>query len=399
MKRVVKHPIIILWLGIFSFGFLGLGLWEIYSHFYAYTDDAYVEGNKIYIMPLHDGFITDIYTDDTFFVKKGDVIIQLDETDARLTYENEKALLEKVVREVCQTFHRAFAYESDIEVRKAELIKAEQDWQHRIAVIKQGGVSLENLEHAVAALRANYYSMKEVESLYYKEAALIQGRSITDNPFVKSQMEKLKIAWVNLYRCKIYAPVDGLIAQRTAQVGMWFKAGDPLLSLIPLDQIWVNANFKETQMKRMRLGQVVKITSDLYGRSVVYEGKIVGLPGGAGNAFSLLPPQNLSGNWIKIVQRLPVRVALNTEALKKYPLRLGLTMKATAKLSGSHGGLVPTNSNGSPHYTTEIFRKEEIGVDEVIAAILDANIDSSLQPFRESPFETKKMTMVDEKSD
>ena len=395
MKRVIKHPLTILWAGIFSIGIIGLTVWEVYSHFYAYTDDAYVEGNKIMIMPLHDGFITDIYTDDTFLVKQGDVIVQLDETDAKLAYENEKALLAKVVREVCQTFHRAFAYEADIEIKKAELIKAKQDWNHRIAVVAQGGVSVENMEHAVAALRANYYSLKETESLYYKEAAVIQGRSISDNPFVKSQIEKVKIAWVNLYRCKIYAPVDGLIAQRNAQVGMWFKAGDPLMSLIPLDQIWVNANFKETQMKRMRIGQKVKITSDLYGRGIVYEGKIVGLPGGAGNAFSLLPPQNLSGNWIKIVQRLPVRVALDPEVLKKHPLRIGLSMEATAKLKSSNEGLVPTTTKGSPHYTTQIFTKEEEGVDQIVHLILDTNIDQSLQAFRERPFVTSEVASID----
>lgn len=394
MKKVIKHPVIILWLGIFVLGGLGVAGWEIYSLFYAYTDDAYVEGNKIMIMPLHEGFITDIYTDDTFFVKKGDVIIQLDETDAKLTYENEKALLEKVIREVCQTFHRAFAYEADIEIKTAEFIKAKQDFDHRMAVIKQGGVSLENLEHAIAALRASYFSLKETESLYYKETSLIQGRSITDNPFVQSQTEKMKVAWVNLYRCKIYAPVDGLIAQRTAQVGMWFKAGDPLLSLIPLDQIWVNANFKETQMKRMRIGQKVKITSDIYGHGVVYKGKIVGLPGGAGNAFSLLPPQNLSGNWIKIVQRLPVRIALDEAMLKKYPLRIGLSMEATAALKSPNEGLIPTSSAGSPHYTTPIFLKEEDGVEEIIHTLLDLNIDRDLQPFRQTPFTKKEINLA-----
>jgi membrane fusion protein (multidrug efflux system) len=381
-----KHSTVIGWCSLFLLAIIGFISWEVFSHFYAYTDDAYVEGNKIMIMPLHDGFITDIYTDDTFLVKKGDVIIQLDETDFKLAYENEKALLGKMVREVCQTFHQAFAYAADIEVRKAELIKAKQDWDHRIAVVNQGGVSVENMEHAVAALKANYYAFKETESLYHKQTALIQGVSISDNPLVKAQIEKVKIAWVNLYRCKIYAPVDGLIAQRNAQVGMWFKAGDPLLTLIPLDQIWVNANFKETQMKRMRIGQKVRVTADLYGQGVKYRGTIVGLPGGAGNAFSILPPQNLSGNWIKIVQRLPVRVALDPDTLKKYPLRLGLSMRAFAKLEDQNGALVPTTTQGSPHYTTAIFTKEEVGVDQIITEILTSNIDAALKDFTTTPF-------------
>lgn len=146
--------------------------------------------------------------------------------------------------------------------------------------------------------------------------ALVQGTSIAEHPWVQVAAQEVRDAWVQLYRCKIYAPVDGLVAQRTIQVGMWVSQQEPLMSIIPLDQIWVNANYKETQIKKMRIGQKVRFTSDLYGSDVVFHGHIVGLPGAAGNAFSLLPPENLSGNWIKIVQRLPVRIALLQDELK-----------------------------------------------------------------------------------
>jgi membrane fusion protein (multidrug efflux system) len=359
-------------------GFLGLILWLAYFRFIAYTDDAYVKGNQVVLTPLIDGFVTDIYTDDTFLVEKGQLLVQLDETDAKIALDDAKENLAKTVREVCQIFHRVFAYRSEIQARSAELIKAKQDWDHRIDVIYAGGVSLENLEHAEAALKANFFFLKETESMYQKEKSLVQGDSIATNPMILGAADRLKDAWVQLYRCRVYAPVRGLVAQRRVQVGMYLKAGDPMLVVIPLDQIWVNANYKETQMKKMRIGQKVTLTADLYGFGTRFHGEIVGLPGGAGNAFSLLPPQNLSGNWIKIVQRLPVRVALDPEELKDHPLRLGLSMRATTYLNTRGSGLVPRTSAGSPHYTTKIFDLEEIGVEPFIQEIIGKNLDPSL---------------------
>jgi len=252
--------------------------------------------------------------------------------------------------------------------------------------IQRGGVSIENLEHAEAALKANLYRLKEVESLYQKELSMIQGDSISSNPLVKSASERLVEAWVTLYRCALYAPVDGLVAQRKVQVGTWYKAGDPLMSIIPLDQIWVNANYKETQMKKMRIGQRVEVTSDLYGDQVVYEGRIVGLPGGAGNAFSLLPPQNLSGNWIKIVQRLPVRVALDPAKIREFPLRLGLTMTARTHLGTGQGELVPETSCGAPYYATDIFIPETLGAKELAHEIVKGNVDPPLAGYLDKPY-------------
>ena len=371
-------------------GFIAFILWISYFRFIAYTDDAYVKGNQVILTPLVNGFVTDIYTDDTFLVEKGQLVVQLDETDAKIALDDAKENLGKVVREVCQIFHRTFAYQSDIQVRSAELIKTKQDWDHRIDVIQAGGVSLENLEHAEAALKASFFLLKATGSMYQKEKALIQGDSIESNPMVLAAADRLKDAWVNLYRCKVYAPVRGLVAQRRAQVGMYLKAGDPMLVIIPLDQIWVNANYKETQMKKMRIGQKVKLTADLYGLGTIFHGEIVGLPGGAGNAFSLLPPQNLSGNWIKIVQRLPVRVALDPEELKENPLRIGLSMRAVTDLTTQGRGLVPRTTAGSPHYTTKIFDLEEVGVEAFVNQIIEENIDPSLAYYKNQPWLAKE---------
>lgn len=379
-----------LWIftGIVSFAGLTVFLaWAFYLRNIAYTDDAYVHGNLVVLTPLHEGFVTDIYTDDTFLAEKGELLVQLDETDAKIRLKDSQEILAKTVREVCQIFHRTFAYQSEISVRMAELIVSKQDWDHRIDVINAGGVSLENLQHAEAALKASFFSLKETESQYLKERAMVLGTSIRSNPLVLAAVQRVVDDWVRLHRCRIYSPVRGIVAQRTAQVGMWVPAGTPLLSVIPLDQIWVNANYKETQMKHMKIGQKVDITADMYGLGVVYHGEIVGLPGGAGNAFSILPPQNLSGNWIKIVQRLPVRVALDPEELIRYPLRVGQTMRALTKLNTPNIGYVPKTTKGSPHYTTPIFETEELGVQGFIDEIISNNLDPALKDYLDHPLQ------------
>ncbi len=359
--------------------------WAFVLRFEEYTDDAYVEGNLVAITPLHPGFITAIHTDDTFLVNKGQLLIELDQTDAEIALNRAAEHLGQTVRQVCQMFHEVFAIQAEIEVRKAELIKATQDYEHRINVLDAGGVSVEDFEHAVAALRSEFFSLMKTEIQYEQALSLVQNTSIANHPLVKGAADQLRFAWVQLYRCKIYSPVKGLASQRTIQVGMWVNAGQPLLSVIPLDQIWVNANYKETQLKKMRIGQRVAITSDLYGSDVVYHGKIAGLPGAAGNAFSLLPPQNLSGNWIKIVQRLPVRVALDPEELIRNPLRLGLSMESRVDLRDQEGLLVPTSDAGSPTYDTPIFATEETGDQLLIKRILEENRDPSLEQYFTQP--------------
>lgn len=362
---------------------LGIGglYWLFVLRFIEYTNDAYVEGNQIFLTPLKSGFVTAIHTDDTFLVKKGQLLIELDKTDATIALEQAKKEMAKVVREICQAFHQVFAYQAEIETKKAEFIRTAQDYKHRLDVISAYGVSGEDFEHAIAAFRASYFSLKNSGALFDRSLAFVQGTSIRNHPSILWIANQVRYNWVQLYRCKVYSPVEGLVAQRTIQVGMWINSGQPLLSIIPLDQIWVNANFKETQLKFMRIGQDVNITSDLYGGDVIFHGKIVGLPGGAGNAFSLLPPQNLSGNWIKIVQRLPVRVALDPQELIEHPLRIGLSMEATADLNDQSGRLVPENIEGSPTYQTFIYELEEKGTQELIEMIIKENMDPTLNEY------------------
>lgn len=380
-----KRLTIIFWTLIAVFLLLVLLYWLLVVRLREYTDDAYVEGNQVWITPLRSGLVTAIHTDDTFLVKCGQLLVELDKTDATIALAQASQDFATKLREVAQAYHQVFAYQAELEIRKAELIRSSEDYQHRAAVVAQEGVSLEDYQHAIADLRATYFSYKFTKTMYDKAAAYVQGTSLRNHPAVLSAMENVRNAYVQLFRSNIYAPVDGLVAQRTIQVGMWVQPSQPLMSVIPLDQIWVNANYKETQMKNMRIGQCVKLTSDLYGRGVVYHGQIVGLPGGAGNAFSLLPPQNLSGNWIKIVQRLPVRVALDPEELICHPLRLGLSMEAKTDLTMREGPLVPSSADCGPTYATTAYVPEEAGDCEWIEKIFCENLDPTLSQYAESP--------------
>lgn len=359
-------------------------LWFFYLRNRAYTDDAYVQGNLVRLTPLREGFVKTIFTDDTYLVRKGDLLVELDDTDAKIALDKAKENLALKVRSVCQSFHEVFVRKAEIESRKAEFIKAAQDYEHRFLVVNEGAVSVEDFEHSEAVLRSNFFLLQQAEILLEKALAEVEGTTIVNHPETLMAIDQARQAWVDLYRCKIYSPVEGLIAQRNIQVGMWAPSGYPFMAIIPLDQIWVNANFKETQMKHMRIGQTVRITADLYGDDVVFHGVIAGLPGGAGNAFSILPPQNLSGNWIKVVQRLPVRIELNPDEIKKHPLRIGLSLEATVDLA-EKGLLVPTSSEGSPIYTTDIFQKEEMNDMRWIHTIVENNLDYSLKEFIDNP--------------
>lgn len=364
--------------------FIALLLWVLYFRYIEYTNDAYVQGNQVYVTPLHPGFVTSIHSDDSFLVKEGQLLVTLDTTDAKIALEKSKEELAQTVRQVCELFHQVFVYRAEIDLKTVELIRDAQDYIHRQKVFEEQGVSLENFEHSVASLKARYASLEMSLALYHKTLSAVQNTSILKHPLVLSASETVRDAWVKLYRCNIYSPVEGLVAQRTIQVGMWVPAGQPLMSVIPLDQIWVNANYKETQLKRIRLGQRADITADLWGDSVIFHGKIVGIPGGAGNAFSLLPPQNLSGNWIKIVQRLPVRVALDPEEIKEWPLRLGLSCKSTVDTRQAGSKMVPTTTAGSPTYSTPIFQREEQGDQEFIGSIIRENLDPKLSEYATS---------------
>ncbi|MDE3056071.1 MAG: HlyD family efflux transporter periplasmic adaptor subunit [Verrucomicrobiota bacterium] len=366
--------------------------WWIVWKDIAWTDDCYVHGNPVPLTPLRSGFVTAIHTDDTYLVMQNEVLVELDQTDSLIALDEAKEELAETVRRVCEMYHQVFVYHSEIEVAKAEFIRNAQDFEHRLRVLNSQAVSLENYEHSVAALRSAFFDLKRIESLYDKAFAQVQGVSIYEHPLIKKAADRVRYSWVHLHRCNLYAPTDGIAAERSIQVGMWVPEGTPLMTVVPMDQIWFNANFKETQLTRMRIGQRAIVRVDLYGDSVRYHGRVVGLPSVAGNVTGLLPPQNLSGNWIKIVQRLPVRIEIDPEELKAHPLRLGLSSEATVFLDDP-GTYLPTSTKGSPTYSTTTYVREELGDAEFIDQIIACNIDPVLEPYFTAALDLPKMEL------
>ena len=341
--------------------------------FEEYTDDAYVSGNMTLVNPQISGIVTSIHVDNTDYVEKGQLLIELDTTDYQITYDRSKANLGEVVREVKQMFDMVKQYEADLVAREAELIKAEQDYQNRVNLVGIGGVSREDFEHIQAELRVAKGMLESTFFALQGAKARVANTQMNTHPLVLRAAQEFKDAYVNLKRTKILAPIDGYVAQRQVQVGEQVRPGTPLLSVVPLDEIWIDANFKENQLAKMRVGQPVKITSDIYGGSRVFHGRLMGLNPGTGAVFSILPPQNATGNWIKIVQRVPVRVTLDPEEIKEHPLMLGMSIEATVDLHDQRGPVLRQAQALKSLYKTNIYDKQDDGVDEVIEDIIRVN--------------------------
>ena len=309
--------------------FLVLGLawfayWLLWGRLHKYTNDAYVNGNMVFLTPQVNGIVTSYSAMDTDFVTEGRILVELDPTDAKIALDLAKAELGNQVRQVVQMFEAVDEYYADMEKKEAVLIQTAQDYEHRECLIDSGAISTEDLEHATAFLTEALADLISSEHKYAAALAQVENTTVETHPLVMAAKEKVAEAYVNLMRCTILSPVTGIVAQRNVQVGKQVKKAEPLLAIIPLDQMWVDANYKEVQLPKVRIGQPAKVTSDLWGHSVVFHGKVVGIAGGTGSVFSLLPPQNATGNWIKIVQRLPVKILLDPNEIRDHPLRRGL---------------------------------------------------------------------------
>lgn len=366
-----SHRSIFIALTIFAaLGLIWALYWWAYGRFYQYTDDAYVDGNQVMVTPRIHGAIVSFSAIDGDFVEKGRVLVELDKEDARIALERTSAELSDSLREVARLFENKGRDAALIEMRKAEFVKAAQDYEHRKAVVKEGGVSLEEFEHSQAALSSSFFSLSAAEHQYSASAAQVVNTTLLTHPLVEKAKAYLREAYLFYQRCTIKAPVTGIVAQRTLEVGTTVKSGQPLMAIIPLDQLWVTANFKETQLSRMRIGQPVSIKSDIYGSEALFTGIVVGIGGGTGSVFSILPPQNATGNWIKIVQRVPVRIALDQTLVKLYPLRLGLSTDVTVNTHDTQMPYIPQMQAVTPLFETDVFETEEAGAEELIEKVI-----------------------------
>ena len=349
----------------------GYGLWWLlWARFHATTDDAYVAGNIVAVTAREDASVMALYADNTQQVSRGQLLVAMDPARAQVRLAAAEARLARAVRAVRGTFAGADTYRAQLAQAETALARAQSDYDRRAGAMK-GAVSGEELAHARDAVAAAEGAVNAARGGLAQAQSGIAGMDIAQNPEVLAAEAQLRAAAIALGHMRITAPVDGIVAQRTVQVGQRVSAGAPLLAVVPLSNVWIDANFKEGQLARMRIGQPVKITADIYGGGVTYRGRIVGLGAGSGSAFALLPPQNASGNWIKIVQRVPVRIALEPKDLKDHPLRLGLSVSVQADVRDQSGPLVSTapptvmRSEGGEDGTAE--------VDALIARILAAN--------------------------
>jgi membrane fusion protein (multidrug efflux system) len=361
--------------------------WMVGSHFES-TDDAYVHGNLVQITPQVAGTVIAIEADDTDTVKAGAPIIRLDPANADVALQQAEAKLAQTVRQVRTLYVQNDALAADVDVRKAEieraqadLARARSDLSRRQALSKSGGVSGEEILHAQTTLRAAESGLAQAKaaleasrSKLQTNQALTHGTTVESHPDVLEAVANLHDAWLVKSRTVLPAPVSGMVARRSVQVGQRVAPGNTLMNVVPLDQVWVDANFKEGQLRRMRVGQPVELTSDLYGNDVVYHGKVVGLDAGTGSAFALLPAQNATGNWIKVVQRVPVRILLDPKELKDHPLRIGLSMDAEVDLSAQDGPALTQAARTEPALATRAFERDQSEADALAKKIIEANL-------------------------
>ena len=312
------------------------GWWLLAGRFSESTDDAYVAGNIVAVTSRENATVTALYADNTQQVRQGQLLIEMDPSVADVNMRAAEANLARAARAVRGTFASADSYAAQLEQAEVTLAQAKADYQRRQAALA-GAVSGEELGHARDAVQAAEAAVNSARGGLAQAQSGIAGVDVAHNPDVLAAEAQLRAAAIVLAHMKIMAPVDGVVAQRTVQVGQRVNAGAPLMAVVPLSNVWVDANFKEIQLARVRIGQPVQVTTDLYGSKVVYHGRVAGLGAGSGSAFSILPPQNASGNWIKIVQRVPVRIALDPGELKDNPLRIGLSVTATLDVRDQSG--------------------------------------------------------------
>lgn len=358
---------------------LGVGYgayWYGIAQYHVETDNAYVQGNVVQVTPQITGTVLAVSVQDTDYVEAGQVLIKLDPADVQVALDQARAELAQTQREVRTTYANNSTLQANIAVRQAQVVnaqtevtRAQEDVVRRRPLVDTGAIGVEEMRHAdtnlantKAAYNAALAALKAAREQLATNQALTENATVETHPNVMRSQAKVREAELALKRSAIIAPVSGYIAQRSVQLGQHIQAGTPLMAIIPLEQVWVDANFKESQLRDMRIGQPVHLNADMYGKKIEYTGTLEGLSAGTGAAFSLLPAQNATGNWIKVVQRVPVRIALDARQLTQNPLRIGLSMQVTVDthdrsgkvLAGGPRASVAENKTRSPKTASSI---------------------------------------------
>nr|WP_240046221.1 HlyD family efflux transporter periplasmic adaptor subunit [Rhodanobacter glycinis] len=358
---------------------IGWALWYLLDgRWYEGTDDAYVNGNVVQITPQVPGTVVSIGADDGDLVHAGDVLVQLDPSDAEVALAGAQANLANTVRKVRGLYSSVNGAQADVAARKTAVDKARADYNRRVALAKSGAISAEELAHASDALTTAESALITAQQQYQTSKVLVDDTVVASHPDVQAAAAKLRAAFLDDARATLVAPVDGYVAKRSVQVGQRVQPGAALMAVVPLHGVWVDANFKETQLTDMRIGQPVTIESDVYGGKVEYKGKVQSLGVGTGSAFSLLPAQNATGNWIKIVQRIPVRIVFDDpKQLDQHPLRLGMSLTVDVNLHDKSGPTLAQKSPTQAAFSTDVYKQQLAKADAAITRIIHANMAGS----------------------
>lgn len=350
--------------------------WFFYLKYYQYTDDAYANGNMVNINTAVSGSVIAFYADDTDLVTEGQLLIQLDSTNYQIQYEKELATLASTVLQVKQLYDTVHANAALVENKRTLLSKAQYDYDNRSKLVDSLAVSNEDFIHAKDNLLVAELELKQAIYQYNvsKDSAGITPPP--NHPLIEQQKGNVRSAYYKLQHCSIYAPSTGYVALRNVEVGQWAIPERNLMAIIPTDYVWVDANFKETQLGYMRIGQPATVWFDIYGSKVQFKGKVLGIASGSGSVFSLIPPQNATGNWIKIVQRLPVRISLDPETLKNYPTRLGISAEVNVDITNQNLPMLATLPSTKSVATTKVFDIDMHEVDKVMDTIIQKHLNN-----------------------
>jgi membrane fusion protein (multidrug efflux system) len=354
----------------------GVGVWawhELYGRWSESTDDAYVNGNVVEITPQVTGTVVSIGADDGDLVREGQVLVQFDPNDAEVGLQSAQANLARTVRQVRGLYSNVDGMRAQVKAQEAEVQKAQENYNRRKNLAAGGAISREELSHARDDLTSAQNALANARQQLKTSSALVDDTVVASHPDVQSAAAQLRQAYLTNARSTLIAPVTGYVAKRTVQLGQRVQPGTALMAVIPLDQLWIDANFKETQLRDMRIGQPVDIETDLYGSDVKYSGTVDSLGAGTGSAFALLPAQNATGNWIKIVQRVPVRIHINAQELAKHPLRVGLSTQVDVNLRDQSGPVLAQQPPKQASFSTQVYDRQLVDADAMITRLIHEN--------------------------
>ena len=372
-KKKRKNALIFLAIVFIVIGIAYAAYWFLVLRHFQETDDAYVAGNQVQVMAQVSGSVNKVWFDNTDYVKQGDVLVTLDKADAEQAFEKAQTALATSVRETHQLIINGKQYQATIELQKTALAQAEADLKRREPLGSANLIGREDLQHARDAVATAKAQLDVAVQQYNANQAMVLNTSLENQPTVKQSAAALRDAWLALQRTEVVSPIDGFVSRRSVQVGSQITSSTPLLAVVPAKNLWVDANFKETQLADVRIGQAATVISDIYGDSVEYHGKVVGLDMGTGSAFSLLPAQNATGNWIKVVQRLPVRIELDEKQLADHPLRIGLSTLVTVDTANRDGQMLANQARSNPAYESNAREISLEPVNKLIDEIVKAN--------------------------